>query len=221
MPAGVLQAVTAESRRKHSPSNLSKKLMTDDIAEGRTHDSVSDWSRKIDWVERHAQENLKSRFATAELIARDAHTTLTALLAAVGGSAFYGVKIFVVGPTSRIAVAGAIVCCYFLLLCLVLVCKCMMFRSYPALYQEPRNILRRDLTLEEVREAELENLDERIQEARTLNDRRAEWLNGIRIATALGPIVFAAAAWLVPMCVCSERPLSVEPESRSTHGAVP
>lgn len=47
-----------------------------------------------------------------------------------------------------------------------------------------------------LKEVELENLSARIREAQSINDRRAQTLNKVRVAAALTPFVFSAAALL-------------------------
>ncbi|ABX15499.1 hypothetical protein UXJ26_24500 [Burkholderia multivorans] len=46
----------------------------------------------LDWVEKSAIENLKTHHACADVIAKDAATTLTVFLAALGGGLAYGAK---------------------------------------------------------------------------------------------------------------------------------
>ena len=77
---------------------------------------------------------------------------------------------------------------------MTLVAKCMMFVSYPALYQDPKNLLQPTYSINELRAAEINNLDERIAEAANINLKRAKRLNQIRIAAALSPLLFALAA---------------------------
>lgn len=152
----------------------------------------------LEWIEKQAQESLKARFVTAELIAKEAQTTLTVLLAGVGGSAAYAAKILEPGSTSPVSIAAAIVCVYLVVLSIVLVVGCMTFQSYPALYQDPKNLMHPAYSLDEVREQEVNNVGERITEAKTINDTRASRLNRLRISAALSPVIFAAAAWLTP-----------------------
>lgn len=158
----------------------------------------ADWPKTLEWIEKQAQESLKARYATAELIAKETQTTLTVLLAGVGGSAAYGIKIFESGPLNPLSSAAAAVCIYLVVLSIILVVKCMMFKSYPALYQDPENLMQPEHSLNEVREAEVRNIGERITEAKSINDARAIKLNKLRIAVVVSPFIFAGAAWLSP-----------------------
>lgn len=158
----------------------------------------ADWPKTLEWIEKQAQESMRARFATADLIAKEAQTTLAVLLAGIGGSAAYGAKVFNAGPAGPLEIASAWACGYLIVAAAVLVLKCMMFRSYPALFQDPANLMHPDRALDEIREAELEKIGERITEAATLNRERAALLNRCRLAAVASPLVFAAvAAWAV------------------------
>lgn len=158
----------------------------------------ADWPKTLEWIEKQAQESMRARFATADLIAKEAQTTLTVLLAGIGGSAAYGAKVFNAGPAGPLEIASAWACGYLIVVAAVLVFKCMMFRSYPAPFQDPANLMHPDRSLDEIREAELEKIGERITEAAKLNRERAALLNRIRLAAVASPLVFAAiAAWAV------------------------
>lgn len=157
-----------------------------------------DWPKTLEWIEKQGQESLKARFATAEIVAKETQTTLTVLLAGIGGSAAYAAKIFETGPSGPIEIAAAVVCVYFIVLSVILVVVCMMFRSYPALYQNPENLMHAAYSIDEIREEEVKNLGARIKEAAEINGKRAKHLNILRIAIALSPFLFAAAAVVIP-----------------------
>ncbi len=141
---------------------------------------------------------MKARYATAELVSKEAQTTLTVLLAGVGGSAAYAAKLFEPVAVSPISAASAAVCIYLVVLSVLLVTRCMVFEGYPALYQNPKNLMQPAYTLEQLREAELANLEERIEEAIAINNIRARRLNRVRLAAALSPVVFLVVALLSP-----------------------
>ena len=163
----------------------------------------TDWPKTLEWVEKQAQESLKARFATAEIVAKETQTTLTVLLAGIGGSAAYAAKLFEAGPSGPIEIAAAVVCIYFVALAVILVVVCMMFKSYPALYQNPENLMHPAHSIDEIREEEVKNLGVRIKEAAEINAKRAKHLNRLRISIALSPFLFAAAAALTPQKVAT------------------
>ena len=157
-----------------------------------------DWPKTLEWIEKQGQESLKARFATAEIVAKETQTTLTVLLAGIGGSAAYAAKIFEPGLSGPVEIAAAVICLYFVVLAVILVVVCMMFRSYPALYQNPENLMHAAYPIDEIREEEIKNLGARIKEAAEINAKRAKALNRLRLAMALSPFLFAAAAALTP-----------------------
>ena len=114
----------------------------------------------------------------------------------VGGSAAYAAKFFDPGPSSATIWGFAIACIYLIALSILLITRCMQFIGYPAQYQTPRNLLQRNFSLDDLREVELENLTQRIEEAAKINRDRAEALNRVRIAAALSPLIFLLAALL-------------------------
>jgi len=157
-----------------------------------------DWPLMVEWAEKQGHASLVSRFATAELIAKETQTTLTVLLAGIGGSAAYGAKVFEAGAAGPIPIAATAACVYLTILAIFLVLRCMMFQSYPALYQDPKNLLHPTYSLTEVREAELDNLHDRICEASAINRKRAKRLNVVRLSAALSPLVFLIAGAVAP-----------------------
>lgn len=163
-----------------------------------TQENHADWPKTLEWIEKQAQESLKSRFATADILAKDAQTTLTILLAGVGGSAAYAAKIFESSAPGPVAIASAVVCVYLIALCILLVLRCMMFQSFPALSQDPKNLMHPTYSLDAIREEEVKNIGDRISEAKGINDERAKRLNRFRIAAALSPAVFVLTALIAP-----------------------
>lgn len=154
----------------------------------------------LEWIEKQAQESLKARFATSEILAKEAQTTLTVLLAGVGASGAYAAKIFEPGTHGPLAIASTIVCVYLTGVSAALVLTCMRIRGFPALYQDPKNLMHPDFSLDVVRELEVKNIGERIKEAKSLNEKRARLLNCFRVMAVCSPLVFAAAALVAPIC---------------------
>lgn len=154
----------------------------------------SDWPKMLEWVEEQAQESLKARYATSEIIAKEVQTTLTVLLAGVGGSGAYAAKFLEPGSAGPATIAFAVVCFYLTVVSAALVLKCMWLRKFPALYQDPMNLMHPTFALDAVREVEIRNLGKRIEEASGLNGSRARWLNFFRLLAVFSPIVFALAA---------------------------
>lgn len=160
----------------------------------------------IEWVEKQGLDSIRARYATAEVIAREAQTTLTVLLAGVGGSAAYATKLLEPGPPEPLTIAAAAVCGYLAALSAILVFACMRFESFPAQFQEPTNLLV-DAPFLKIRESELRNLDARIKQATAINARKARNLNNIRLMAIFSVVVFLAVSVVAP------RPTAATPGS--------
>jgi hypothetical protein len=147
----------------------------------------------IEWVEKQALENLRFRIQDAETIAKESNATLTILLAALGGGIAYCAKL-VEADASREVLAGMIsALSYVAVLCGLLLNRCLKIAAMPVPTNEPRNLLRKDFSLNAIREAELLNVQARIDEAVARNDFTADWLNRVRFLAVLTPLVFGAA----------------------------
>ncbi|CAR54938.1 hypothetical protein UXJ30_13985 [Burkholderia cenocepacia] len=150
----------------------------------------------LDWVEKSAIENLKTHHACADVIAKDAATTLTVFLAALGGGLAYGAKALDQNSFNWLSIGTIAFTGWFLVLSLLLVWKCLMFREMPNIYNEPRNIYQPSFSLEDLKEAEVIGLQRRIDVAAKSNVSVVKWLNGLRLAAAASPLVFIAAAFV-------------------------
>ncbi len=71
-----------------------------------------------------------------------------------------------------------------------------MFSDYPAVWNEPKNLNNTQHELDLLREYELENIQERIEQATRLNHAKSEWLNRCILAACSTPVV-AFTVWAV------------------------
>ena len=69
-----------------------------------------------------------------------------------------------------------------------------MFSDYPAVWNEPKNLNNTQYELDLLREYELENIQERIEQATRRNHAKSEWLNRCILAACLTPVV-AFTVW--------------------------
>lgn len=157
-------------------------------------------AKRLEWMEKQATDNIKARFATSEIIAKEAQTTLTVLLAGVAGSAAYASPLLgqVAAGESLTAMpfAFAVTCIYLTGLAIWLVTVGMRFASFPAAHQDPSNLLHPEaeaMAWSKLREEELGLVDERIKKAARINGERSRGLNWVRIAASLSPLVLAIA----------------------------
>lgn len=147
----------------------------------------------LDWVEKAAIENFKVQHQTADILAKEAATTLTLLLAGLGAGTAYAIRAItgeVAGPIAYGAVAFTI---YLIVLSIVLVLKCLKIQPIPSIFNEPKNLLNDLYSFDEIRKFQLENMQEGIEEAGARNGRVARSLNRIRLAAVASPCWFLMA----------------------------
>jgi hypothetical protein len=147
----------------------------------------------LEWVEKAALGNLKDHGQVAETLGKEASTTLTVLLAALSGAFGYSIA------TSAYQIGATALTVYLFLLCAILVTKCMMIGEFPALTNEPRNLMQEGFSLDALRRAELKNMQSRIDEAASRNATTAQWLNRVRLGAVGSPAIFGVATFAVEM----------------------
>ncbi|MCM2290347.1 MAG: hypothetical protein NDI67_15085 [Sulfuritalea sp.] len=148
----------------------------------------------LDWVEKAGAENIKFRLQNAETLAKDASTTLTILLAGIGGSLAYAVKGFENPQIMPLTFGAAALSVWLTLAAVVLMVQCIVTTALPAPTNEPKNLFQKDYALEKLREVELANLQDRIFQITARNHRVAAWLDRVRLLAIASPLVFAIAA---------------------------
>ena len=145
------------------------------------------------WAETEGYANLEDHIAIAGVISAQAATTLTLLLAGLGGALAFAVKV-VEPAASPVAWGAAALCAHLTVLAAVLVARNMHLADAPMLHNQPDSLLQLGASLEQLRMGELVNLEERIRDQRAMNDRCARSLNLVRRAVIAGPLAFAIAA---------------------------
>lgn len=148
----------------------------------------------LDWAEKAGAENIKFRLQNAETLAKEASTTLTILLAGIGGSLAYAVKGFESAQISSLAFGAAVLSAWLTLAAVVLMVQCIVTTALPAPTNEPKNLFQKDYELDKLREVELGNLQERIFQTTARNHRVAAWLDRVRLLAISSPLVFVIAA---------------------------
>lgn len=127
---------------------------------------------------------------------KEAQTTLTYVLAGMGGTFVY----ILPGLERKLdtLLFGAIaLCLYFVVLGIYLVQKTFLITDYPSPYQEAENLLERpDLSLDELRLGEILNMTERLEQSREWINKKAKAINRVRVALVLSPIPFVVACIL-------------------------
>lgn len=157
-------------------------------------DSQENWDAVVKWAGEEGTANLTDRQATLTNLRKEASTTLTVVLAGLGGTLAYAAKLFEPPAAGPVAFGAGVLCLYFVFLALYLVTTCMLVEDIPAVHNEPKNLALEGYELAAIRRSEVrKNLQQRIDEMRSVNDRIAEALNWARKAAAVSPIVFVLA----------------------------
>lgn len=89
--------------------------------------------------------------------------------------------------------AAAWLCAYLSALAMLLIWRCLWVRPFPMVYNEPAHLAQRGLSLEQVRDGELQNMQQAIDRAVERNRTTARWLNFIRLLASASPFVALAA----------------------------
>lgn len=166
--------------------------MTDDIED-------KDQKERLDWIENSAIENLKAHHASADVIAKEASTTLTVLLAGAAGGLAYAGKAVDAHSWTWYSFGAAAFTAWLTWLCYRCVKECLMISPIPQIYNEPRNLNAPELTLIELRESEILGLQSRIDRAARRNSDLSAKMNDIRRLAVASPLVFAISSlvWAV------------------------
>lgn len=148
------------------------------------------WSERLKWAEEQGLKNLQEKFTTADNMGKEAQTTLTYVLAGMGGTFAYILP--GLDKPANVLLSGAIaLCLYFVVLGLYLARKAFFISDYPSPYQEAQNLLDRpDLSLDEIRHGEILNMSERLVESKVWIASKATAINRVRLALVLSPLAF-------------------------------
>jgi hypothetical protein len=152
-------------------------------------------SDRLDWIEEAAIENMKAHHACADVIAKEAATTLTVFLAAMAGGMTYAAKAIEQKSWTWFSVGATAFAVWFFALSGLLVWKCLMMRPIPPVHNEPKNLNQAGFELDALKEAELDGFQRRIDESAARNRLVARWLNWLRLAAVASPVVFTLFAW--------------------------
>lgn len=154
----------------------------------------------LDWAEQYGHENMRERMRNTETLAREAHTTMTLLMAAIGAATAYVIRNLESGALSEVGIGVAATLIWLMLTAAILLWKCQMTRDLHIGPNEPKNLYVTLYDFEELRTAELDGLQRRIDRNRARNQKTARWLNVTRTLILLTPIVFGVTWALVSVC---------------------
>jgi hypothetical protein len=154
------------------------------------------WPERLKWAEENGLKNLQEKFTTADNVGKEAQTTLTYVLAGMGGTFAY-VLPGLERKLDTLLFGAIILCIYFVVLGIYLVRKTFLISDYPSPYQEAENLLERpDLSLDELRHGEILNMTARLAKSQEWIEKKVKAINRVRVALVLSPVPFVAACAL-------------------------
>jgi len=147
----------------------------------------------LEYMQDQAAKNMDFHIQNMDNLLKEANSTATFLYLVISASFTGAVKLFADGKHPTFASGLALLCVYLAMLGIYLVFSCLRARDVESPANEPKNLkLQTGYTSEEIQEAELDNLQKRIDANRTRNDNTAHHLNFVRILICLSPLFFFA-----------------------------
>ena len=144
----------------------------------------------LDWAEQYGHENMRERRRNTEALAREAHTTMTLLMTAIGAATAYMIRSLESGALSEVGIGVAATLAWLMLAAAILLWKCQMAKDLHIGPNEPKNLYEPLYDFDELRVAELAGLQRRIDRNQARNYRTATWLNITRTMILLTPTIF-------------------------------
>jgi hypothetical protein len=135
-------------------------------------------------------ENNNFHLANADALRSESNTTLTVLLAAGLGSLAYAADKLSIDKANAVAWGAGVVSMYLLLAAAVLVRQCLSARDIWPSHNEPKALVHEGFTWTQVLEGDIENLEKYITFNRERNKLVGGWLNNIRYAAFLSPLIW-------------------------------
>lgn len=155
--------------------------------------------KRLDWLEKAGIENMKAHYTCADALAKEAATTLTVLLAGIGGGLAYASKAAEQGKWTALSIGATAFTTWLIGVAWYLVTKALMLEAIPQVYNEPKNLDDPNEDLNYLKECELLSLQQRIDDAASRNGKLAMRLNRARRLAIASPLVFLISllAWRV------------------------
>lgn len=152
--------------------------------------------RMLDWAEQQGHENMRVRMQVTEALAKEAHVTLTLAMAALSGGVGYAVRLLGAGALQPAGWGLLVVTAWVAVVAGLLLGKCIMSRDLQIGANEPKNLYKPAYEVDDLRAAELEGLQRRIEHNTARNRAVACWLDRCRGMLVASQLVFIAA-WAV------------------------
>jgi len=148
----------------------------------------------LTYAENAGMENLRFRLQNAEVLAKDATTTLTVILAGIGGSLAFTVQGLGNKELTPFVAGAAVLAVWLMIVGCLLVIKCILTSELQAPTNEPSHLFQPEYEAEVIRKVELRNIQKRIDLTKARNIDVAYWLDRCRLLALSSPLIFIIAA---------------------------
>lgn len=157
----------------------------------------------LDFAEREGKENLKFQIECGDDLQKQSNTTLSFLITGGGAALAFSFKEFQANPDTNplFWVLGAVSCYFFLLAC-ILVRKCLWVGLVMPPTNEPKNLMVEGFGVDQIREAELSNIQHRIEFNANRNESVGNSLNRVRVAIFASPIFCILVYGITNLAIC-------------------
>ena len=143
-----------------------------------------------DWAEQRGMENLREHVTAMGELKEDANRTLAIFMAVAGASLAY-VANNLASPESIALVAGVFsVGLHFVLIGALLLHYCLKISDAPVVANQASNLFNPAYSVQQLKAAEIANLEVRRKFAVCRNEVTGRWLNRLRYAALASPITF-------------------------------
>lgn len=157
----------------------------------------------LEYMQSEASKNMDFHMENMDNLQRESNNTLTFLYVAISACFSAALKIFLDGKYAVLWITLSLLCLYLVVVAVCLLFGCLMARPVQAPANEPQNLKIHDgFTSEQIQNAELENLQKRIDFNCERVAATARRLNCVRGCICLSPVFFMAV--LVVLLVLSE-----------------
>ncbi|RYZ92504.1 MAG: hypothetical protein EOP06_04085 [Proteobacteria bacterium] len=145
---------------------------------------------RLKWAAEQGSKNLGEKFTTGDNMNKEAQTTLTYVLVAMGATFAYAFE-GLASPITVLTATAAVMCGFYTCLGIWLVKRTFLIGNFPSPYQEPQNLAKDpEVALKDVILAEINLMKERIDEANEWISRKSKAVNLTRKALVWSPVGF-------------------------------
>ncbi len=152
----------------------------------------------INYVLTEAQANIKFQIESLDVLRKEANATLTLLMTGAGAASGYGIKLCEdIGTVkSDMIIALFSLALFLFFLSGLLSWFCLLTGDVMPPSNIPANLYNPDFNVYLIKEAEIENMQGRIETNRGMVANVGSWLNIVRIVSLFSPLIFLVV-WAV------------------------